>query len=407
MDIAPRSVRTDDTIEMHATPLNSHRRPIIVRQDCLSHPTNPFFDTCTNLLLCLRYGIGDVVMETPLLDALRRVVPNARITALGAQPALELLSHDRRVDSLVAIQRWGFGHWYDEGDDLRVDEFRRWLQSEAFDVILDISHATVGVRRALWTYASCPMLDSDYGAESEALEQGAGGLEALRRAAEQGWGLPVPPTLRPRLLVSADDEAFAAAFLAAGAVSPDETVIGMSVEASSPVKRWPLESFAAVADRVLETGNVRLVLFVGAGTRESDSMVSMMRHRGRVHQVRSARLSQVAALLAHCAAFVCNDTGLMHMAGAMGVPVVALFGPTCPGIYLPAAASATALGGWRKPCAYRRRTSFGPPVCVLVGRCLIDSRSCIALAEPEEAAQAVAASMATRETVYAEQTEHR
>ncbi|MBD3240280.1 MAG: glycosyltransferase family 9 protein [Chitinivibrionales bacterium] len=365
-----------------------------MQQRSLSHPTNSFFDSRTRLLLCLRYGIGDVVMETPLFDAIRRVAPGAYVTALGADPALELLRSDSRIDQLEAIQRWGFGHWYDEGDEQRVEEFRRWLQAASFDVILDISHATAGVRHALWTYATCPMLDSDYAAVSQALQQGVGGLEALRRAVEQGWGIPVPEELRPRLHVSMSDRQFASMHLSHAGISPTDTVIGMSVEASSALKRWPLGHFAAVADAVLDSADTHLLLFVGGGTREADSMVAMMRLGARVHQVRSARLGQVAALLPRCAAFVCNDTGLMHMAGAMDVPVTAMFGPTCPGIYLPNSVTAKALGGWRKPCAYRKRTSFGPPLCVAAGHCLVDSRSCIGLTGPDEVIEVVMESVA-------------
>lgn len=67
------------------------------------------------VLVCLRYGIGDVVMQTAALDALRRALPTACITALGARPAIELLEHDPRIDELVCTQDWGLRHWGDTG----------------------------------------------------------------------------------------------------------------------------------------------------------------------------------------------------------------------------------------------------------------------------------------------------
>jgi ADP-heptose:LPS heptosyltransferase len=87
-------------------------------------------------------------------------------------------------------------------------------------------------------------------------------------------------------------------------------------------------------------------------------------------------LRHVAALLVKCRLFVGHDTGLMHMAAAVGIPLVALFGPTSPDIYLPRHASSQALGG-DDPCSRRRAVSFGPPECVMNGRCPEGMRSCI------------------------------
>ena len=61
--------------------------------------------------------------------------------------------------------------------------------------------------------------------------------------------------------------------------------------------------------------------------------------------MQTSDLRLVAGLLSRCAAFTGNDTGLMHIAAAMGVPVAAVFGPTWPGIYLPMHQEARAFGG--------------------------------------------------------------
>ncbi|RJP19820.1 MAG: hypothetical protein C4520_12080 [Candidatus Abyssobacteria bacterium SURF_5] len=64
------------------------------------------FCAARRILLCLRYGIGDFVMETPVLQALRESSPHAHITAAGAYPAIELLEGDPRIDALMCIQKW-------------------------------------------------------------------------------------------------------------------------------------------------------------------------------------------------------------------------------------------------------------------------------------------------------------
>jgi len=95
----------------------------------------------SNILLCLRYGIGDLVMELPVLDRLREVLPQATITGLGAEPAVEILEGDGRLNEVVSIQHWGIRHLGDPADEHICRRFTEWLVGSRFDLILDPSHA--------------------------------------------------------------------------------------------------------------------------------------------------------------------------------------------------------------------------------------------------------------------------
>jgi ADP-heptose:LPS heptosyltransferase len=81
-----------------------------------------------HILICLRYGIGDVVMELPLLDALRRPALKARITAIGAAPATELLDGAGLVDEIVTYGRWGIRHFWDSGVEHTQSNLTLWLE---------------------------------------------------------------------------------------------------------------------------------------------------------------------------------------------------------------------------------------------------------------------------------------
>jgi heptosyltransferase I len=85
-------------------------------------------------------------------------------------------------------------------------------------------------------------------------------------------------------------------------------------------------------------------------------------------------LRRTAALLARCQLFIGNDTGLLHLAAAVGVEVAGVFGPTSPAVYLPPAGKAVAAADW---CPHRKTASFGPPACIVQGRCLVPAGSCI------------------------------
>ncbi|RPJ19902.1 MAG: hypothetical protein EHM35_20195, partial [Planctomycetaceae bacterium] len=132
-----------------------------------------------NILLCLRYGIGDLITELPAITRLREVVPRATITALGAKPATEILDGDPRVDRVVSIQQWGIQHLGDPVDEQVRRQLDDWLRANQFDLILDPSHAANIVRRAVYE-SGVPVGDSDRACLEAGLAQGMDGLSAVK-----------------------------------------------------------------------------------------------------------------------------------------------------------------------------------------------------------------------------------
>jgi ADP-heptose:LPS heptosyltransferase len=343
---------------------------------------NPLFQTSATILVCMRYGIGDVVMQTPALEALWRAAPGAHIVALGATPAVELLAQDPAVDEIVDVKRmWGLTHWYDAGEG-RMEAIQQWLAERRFDMILDASHAVLAVRQAIWEYAEAPLFNGSAASEAAALRQGLSGVEAIKRGIAHGWGLPVASEAPPRLHLSDADRERADRWIAAHGCT-DSLLLGISVEASSQIKQWPAHQFAAVADFCIAQYGAIVLLFAAPQDPQAPECLAALQHREQVRLVQTADLHLVAGLLSRCAAFTGNDTGLMHIAAAMGVPVAAVFGPTWPGIYLPMHSEARAFGGWTQACAYRHTAVFGAPQCVHEDRCLAYQQSCIHEASPD------------------------
>jgi ADP-heptose:LPS heptosyltransferase len=159
--------------------------------------------------------------------------------------------------------------------------------------------------------------------------------ERLVRAARSGWDLPIHPHTRPAITLSDSEVEFARALLRLNRNAARRPRVGFCSAASSKLKRWPESRFAAVADWTIESGH-RAILF-GCDLDGSEPMMRrLMSHGARSAVGHGLHLRRVAAVLAQCAALVSNDTGLMHIAAAMGTrPVVAVFGPTSPRVYLP------------------------------------------------------------------------
>lgn len=323
------------------------------------------------ILLCLRFGIGDVVMELPALRALRAEWPAAHLVALGARPAVQLLEHDTDVDEVACIQDLGFQHWGDRGTRAVREAAARWFQERNFDLVLDAAHAAVGLREVI---AASRVPVRNTGGELIAATERAGGrgTASILASARGAWGLSgLPRERRPRLQPPSDAREFTRKFLQGRTGKP---VIGLAPVASSPLKRWPVNRYRQLLQD-LTAGTHHTVLVFGLG-REDPGAARWLRSTApdQVILVPQLHLLYTAAMLEHCHVLLSNDTGLMHMGAAVGVPVVGLFGPTSPWVALPEQASSIAS---ERPCPYRLTERFGPPRCVLEEQCLVAGASCI------------------------------
>lgn len=324
------------------------------------------------ILICLRYGIGDLIMELPVIDALRSAAPTARITALGARPAVDLLAGDPRIDNIFSVQQWGYRHWGDAGNTETTAKVNAWLRESRFDLVLDASHAVIGVRDALRA-STLPLRDTFEWMHNEGLAKDLDGVSAIQYAVHIGWGLHVSAPVPPKIHLAAEDLAFAQRLLENN-LSGDGPLCAISAVASSPLKRWPIERLARLADALGEQFALRFLLFCGPQAWTAEAFLRAGEHRYPLLILGDLHLKRVAALLGLCDFYVGNDTGLMHIASAMGARATAVFGPTSQRIYLPRDSRAVYS---TRECLHRRETSMGPPACIVQGECIQSQRSCV------------------------------
>ncbi len=144
---------------------------------------------------------------------------------------------------------------------------------------------------------------------------------------------------------------------------------GQNPGTDMPIKRWPVAGFARVADEVIETYDAS-VLFVG-GHQDSDvtdEVGGLMSYRS-VNAAGIHSLRETAALIERCHLFVGNDSGPMHMAAALGVRTVSLFGPTPAGRLAPTGPGHRAVSSPSacSPCYVLVLNTFEPcddPMCM-------------------------------------------
>ncbi len=333
------------------------------------------------ILVCLRYGIGDVVMELPALRGLRADRPRAHLTALGAWPALELFEDDPLFDARAGIQDFGLEHWGDHGDVGVREWLRKWCDANRFTEVLDACHTVAGVRAVL-AERDLPTFDTGGALETEGT-RGGSAARSIWRSAVRAWGLtdradePVPTLHLPERARHTAHEYFLQHGLAG------REVVAVAPVASSRLKRWPLDRLCRFMSEIAAERNCRLLVFgVLHEDRETIDRVTRAVPPGTLHHVEPLHLQSTAAMIERCDALLANDTGLMHIGATVATPTVAIFGPTSANVALPvgaAAASATL------PCEYRLEGRFGPPQCVLEDRCLLGVGGCISTVTAEAA----------------------
>jgi heptosyltransferase-2 len=125
----------------------------------------------------------------------------------------------------------------------------------------------------------------------------------------------------PHLHLDDSERAWATGYLSSRGALTDEPVIGIHPGASLAEKRWPLERFRDVAAAIAAKPGIRVLAFA----EPSGYGAELFGIPGVIGAQVSLR--EMMALIARCGLLVCNDSGPMHIAGALGVPTVAMFGP--------------------------------------------------------------------------------
>jgi lipopolysaccharide heptosyltransferase II len=279
--------------------------------------------------------VGDSVMTVPALRALRRVMPEAKIT-LVVRPSAEgifadidfidqLLIYDRRSAFSIIPQ---VREWRRRQFDLAVlfqNAFEAALIPFLAGVPLRLGYATES-RQALLTH---PLALPDWRSSRHEVFYYLYLITALEQLLF-GTSTICETTPDPSLNVSDTRKAQAEELLRAYGVRAGEPVIALCPGSiNSRAKRWPAEAYAALGDRLIDSQ--RQVLLIGSADEAdvTNEVTNRMRHTPVVLTGKTS-LDQITAVLSLVDLVVTNDTGPAHIAAALGRPTLVIFGPTNP-----------------------------------------------------------------------------
>jgi ADP-heptose:LPS heptosyltransferase len=300
-------------------------------------------------ILVIDFGqLGDVVMSLPALRAIRERFPPARITVVVGRPGGEIIEMSGYADATIEVDRVGLRDGSKPLSVLRIFRVVKDVRQRKFDFVIDLHSFSEtnllgffsGAPKRL--FSRRPGRSLDFLANftpKPAVDKNDPDQHLIDRYLEVLVPLGIKDSPRvPRLMTAVEDDHAIDAMLRKAKAEMGAPLVGLFPGAGHPGRCWPLEQFAHLADFLIRNDGVRPIIFVGP---EERHLVSHMRALFPTSCVILEKLSipQLAAAQARLAVFVSNDTGPVHIAAAVGTPIVVLIDLPRPHAYVPTGAS--------------------------------------------------------------------
>lgn len=270
--------------------------------------------------------IGDVLLSTPVIKALRDKFPRAHIAVMVGPYAREIVEGNPYLNEVIVYDKDARqkGWWA----SLR---FARALKAKKFDLAL-VLHPTnrahllaffagipkrVGYDRKLGFLLTDRLEHTKQRGEKHELEYN---LDLVRYLGIE------PQDAATFMPVTPEAEKWAESFLRQEGVADADGLAALHPGASCISKLWPVERFAEVADRLVDKYGFKILLVAGPKDAALAAKVAEgMRHRP-VNLAGKTSLSRLAGIFKRCRVLISNDSGPVHLAAAVGIPVISIFG---------------------------------------------------------------------------------
>jgi ADP-heptose:LPS heptosyltransferase len=300
---------------------NNSRLPRHALMPSVAAGKTPAFAEWPRILVIRLRRLGDLLLTTPMLRAIRFAYPAARIEVLAQAGFHQVLIGNPHIDDVLVLEP-GFA---------AMSQLLTTCRRRNYDAVLDLQSSS---RSAPFVLASCARMRVGWEKQS--------GRDWVYNRLVPGWndpiyvarntlrlaaviGVPPPRDLHLELAVSAAERAHAARLFANAGIDSAKLIIGLSVVANAAYKAWPLESYAVLADRLIKKHGAQVVFTNGRGELEQvRAVVKRMHERPALWDYGQTTIQELGAMYERCHLWIGNDGGPKHVATAAGCPTIVI-----------------------------------------------------------------------------------
>lgn len=267
--------------------------------------------------------LGDAVMATPILEDLKAAHPSSEVTTLSRPNISSLLKGSPYVDKMLSFEKG------------REKNVLKEIKSGKFDLGILLTNSFSSAYQLWRGQVRCRFgFRNDFRhffltkALSIPVEKGKEHLVRTYKRLLSPLGIEISDST-PRLFIDREEKEEVEALLLKLGIPQDATLVGINPGAAyGSAKCWLPERFKKVAEALLENPKATLLFFGDkTGKALADEICAQLPARA-INLAGKTNLRQLLALIDKCDVFLTNDSGPMHMAAALKVPLVALFGST-------------------------------------------------------------------------------
>ena len=308
--------------------------------------------------------IGDVLLATPVITNLKLCYPQAHIAMLVGSWSKSIVASNPYLDKIYCYDAPFFCRNGTSTPFKDAIKLLRQLRRERFDLLVELrgnlltlilAASKAGKYRVDRATQRIKAKLSNIVPSSHEVDIN---LDALRCA-----GIPIKSTATS-FSVPEECQIWADEFLRERGILKSQPIIAVHPTSPVLIKRWLPERFAELADKLIEEFDAQ-ILFLGLASEKAivSEIQSLMQGKS-VNLAGQTSLPQLAGILQHCQLYIGNDSGPMHLAAAVGMPVIGLFGPSSPRRFGPHGSDCLAIRATDCPPCMKERCRAGGRGCI-------------------------------------------
>lgn len=281
--------------------------------------------------------IGDLVCATPMFSAIKEKYPGSFLAIVVAEYAgtKGLIEHDPNVDEVIVLKNSEYLNFF------RIFNFFKRIKSGDFDWSININTSSMGTvlsvfgqipNRVKITRKRRPFAEtlSDWMNTHVIRYEEGEYIPTLYLKTLRFLDISLPKSINKRIYTSPESDEKAQKFLNTHKITSDDYVVGISVTAGNKIKEWQLSKFAELAWVLIEKHKAKIV-FIGSPKDEKKiRQVNEAIGNQGIIATKNFSLGELPSLLKRLSVFISADTGPMHIAHAVGTPLIDIIGPVDP-----------------------------------------------------------------------------